>query len=194
MVRDKFDNIGWLKDSISNMSHEDELNRALIDANKVLKLVDELEERHKKSNTITIPDFVAKFIEEKKNFPLYEIFNEDCLYENDKINRWLYDCEFETSQKREIDLILALRMGQYEVEREKKYYARLKKLTPPEGSIKTNLGVYYYWSIEESGLMLDEYLAEPVRYKNSASALSIKDWSKYGVYESDVDFIEKKED
>ena len=70
----------------------------------------------------TIPEFVAEFLDGKEEYTLYELFDNDFIYDNhDELARWLYDNDEDTNKERELSLVLAQRYG-YEVEVEQKYY------------------------------------------------------------------------
>ena len=70
----------------------------------------------------TIPEFVAEFLEGKEDYMLYELFDDEWLYEeHDQIAKWLYDNDEETNRERELSLALAHIYG-YEVETEQRYY------------------------------------------------------------------------
>lgn len=70
----------------------------------------------------TIPEFVADFLDGKEGYALYELFDNDFIYDNhDKLARWLYDNDEETNIERELSLVLA-HIYDYEVETEQKYY------------------------------------------------------------------------
>lgn len=77
----------------------------------------------------TIPEFVADFLDGKEKYMLYELFDDDFIYDShDELARWLYNNDEETNKKRELSLVLAQRYG-YEVEEEPLYRARLKVVT-----------------------------------------------------------------
>lgn len=70
----------------------------------------------------TIPEFVAEFLEGREGYALYELFDDEWLYDNhDELARWLYDNDEKTNRERELNLVLAQRVG-YEVETEQRYY------------------------------------------------------------------------
>lgn len=70
----------------------------------------------------TIPEFVADFLDGKEGYALYELFDNDFIYDNhDKLAKWLYDNDEDTNNKREFSLVLA-HIYDYEVEMEQKYY------------------------------------------------------------------------
>ena len=70
----------------------------------------------------TIPEFVAEFLDGKEDYALYELLDDDFIYDShDRLARWLYDNDEKTNRERELSLVLAQRYG-YEVETEQKYY------------------------------------------------------------------------
>lgn len=70
----------------------------------------------------TIPEFVAEFLEGKEDYMLYELFDDEWLYEeHDQIAKWLYDNDEKTNRERELSLVLAHIHG-YEMEVEQRYY------------------------------------------------------------------------
>lgn len=74
----------------------------------------------------TIPEFVAEFLDGKEEYALYELLDNDFIYENhDELARWLYNNDEDTNKEREFSLVLAQRYG-YEVEEEPKYNVEIK--------------------------------------------------------------------
>lgn len=77
----------------------------------------------------TIPEFVIGFLDEKEEYALHELLDNDFIYEShDELARWLYDNDEKTNKEREINLVLAQRYG-YTVKEEPLYRARLKVIT-----------------------------------------------------------------
>lgn len=72
-----------------------------------------------------IPQFVAEFLKGKEKYMLYELLDNDFIYDNhDELARWLYDNDEDTNKEREISLVLAQKYG-YKVKVEQKYVVRL---------------------------------------------------------------------
>ena len=70
----------------------------------------------------SIPEFIAEFLEGKEDYMLYELFDDEWLYEeHDQIAKWLYDNDEKTNREREFNLVLA-HIYDYEVEAEQEYY------------------------------------------------------------------------
>ena len=70
----------------------------------------------------SIPEFIAEFLEGKEDYMLYELFDDEWLYEeHDQIAKWLYDNDEKTNRERELSLVLAHIHG-YEMEVEQRYY------------------------------------------------------------------------
>ena len=74
-----------------------------------------------------IPKFVAEFMIEKEDYMLYELFDDEWLYEeHNRVEKWLYDNDELTNKQREIDLVMARACG-YVVEEEQKYVVPVAK-------------------------------------------------------------------
>src|SRR5574344_700517 len=76
-----------------------------------------------------------------------------------------------------------------EVEKEQKYYAKLKEVRPPEKGWLTNLTGSNYYVIDTKGLMLGEFILDLVGLKTEASTHTLKDWERYGINDSNADFV-----
>lgn len=73
-------------------------------------------------NKPELPQHIANFVDRVSEYALCEVFNEDWLYEyHEDIAEWLYDNTDEENQKREFELVTAMRHG-YTVKTEPKYY------------------------------------------------------------------------
>ena len=89
---------------------------------------------------ITLPRFVADFVEEHKGEYFTDIFDSAELWEcNEKVAQWLYDDEMLTS-KREIILALALNFG-YTIEEPLFYVEFIKDVYLVYYPVSGNLGV-----------------------------------------------------
>jgi hypothetical protein len=95
--------------------------------NKVYDILAQLDEPEVLSQELpAIPKFVAEFLIGKEDYMLYELFDDEWLYEeHDRVAKWLYDNDELTNKQREIDLVMARDRG-YVVEEEQKYYALTK--------------------------------------------------------------------
>ena len=79
------------------------------------------------------------------------------------------------------------------VAEEPKYYAKLKEVHPPEKEWLTNLSGSNYYAIDTKGLMLGEFILELTGIKTEASTHTLKDWERYGINETNADFVEVAE-
>lgn len=80
-----------------------------------------------------------------------------------------------------------------EVEKEQKYYAKLKEIRPLEGEWLTNLSGPNYYVLDTKGLMLGEFMLDLVGMKTEASTHTLKDWERYGINDSNADFVKAEE-
>ena len=84
--------------------------------------------------------------------------------------------------------------GVYEIEEEEeKYYAKLKEIRPLEGEWLTNLSGPNYYVLDTKGLMLGEFILDFVGMKAEASTHTLKDWERYGINDSNADFVKAEE-
>jgi hypothetical protein len=100
--------------------HEDEYDFYYADPDELKNLL------VPKQELPVIPQFVAEFLIGKEDYMLYELFDDEWLYEeHDRVAKWLYDNDELTNKQREIDLVMARDRGCV-VEEEQKYYALTK--------------------------------------------------------------------
>ena len=125
-----------------------------------------------------IPNYVAEFLIGKEDYMLYELLDDEFIYDNhDELARWLYNNDEKTNKERELNLVLAQRYG-YEVEMEPKYYAKVKGW-----GINGNDGRAYYSGEFPLSLTM-----------STESVAHTKDeWRNYGVYEDNADFVKAEE-
>ena len=69
----------------------------------------------------TIPRFVAEYLDERKETPIYRLVDSNFIYDiDDDLARWLYNNDNRTNNERELILVLAHKYG-YEAEEDPKY-------------------------------------------------------------------------
>lgn len=109
----------WLKERIERVA--DSHSFRMIQDTSVLALIDQLEEPEQEK--VTVPQFVADWIEDKKDWSALDVFYDidEQDVESNNISNWLYDNDDKETAKREIVLLQAMRSG-YTVEKEKRYY------------------------------------------------------------------------
>lgn len=86
---------------------------------------------------VTIPNFVAEFIQDNKKNSVSDIFSQDWLYESvnekdDAVNKWLYDNDTAENDRRYFIAVQAFVTGEYEVEKEKLYRVVLNEIESGE--------------------------------------------------------------
>lgn len=133
-----------------------------------------------------IPKFVAEFLEGKEEYMLYELLDNDFIYDShDELARWLYNNDEDTNKEREFSLVLAQKYG-YVIEKEQQYYALIKghELLKDKG----DWVVPTYWCLDTTNgnmfisdriTVLDKYLIEA----------SKSDWNNLGINEHNADFV-----
>ena len=89
---------------------------------KVRELIEQLDEQPK----VTVPQFLAKFIQDNKGNSASDIFSQDWFHESvdetdDKVNKWLYDNDTAENDRRYLIAVQAFVTGEYEVEKEPLY-------------------------------------------------------------------------
>lgn len=87
-----------------------------------LGLVKKLDEQPK----VTVPQFLAKFIQDNKGNSASDIFSQDWFHESvdetdDEVNKWLYDNDTAENDRRYLIAVQAFVTGEYEVEKEPLY-------------------------------------------------------------------------
>ena len=145
-----------------------------------------------------IPKFVADYIEKWKHesLTIYEWFTFDNNDEDDDVNKWLYDKNYEENRRREYLLIDAIRYG-YEVEKEPVYYAKIKghELVETETILDEDTGEdvseYYrnvYFVLQRNGeLVID---MKDSGLSGAKHIMTMNQWSDLGVNETNADFEE----
>ena len=125
--------IGYMKDFVSDLKQLDEPevlsqewivdNVSFIQAGRGYVLGSKLQNLLvPKQELPVIPKFVADFLNERKDWALYEIFDDEWLYEeHDRVAKWLYNNDELTNKQREVNLVMAHDCG-YTVEEEQRYY------------------------------------------------------------------------
>jgi len=93
---------------------------------KVRELIEQLDEKQK----VTVPKFLAKFIQDNKGNSASDIFSQDWLHESvdetdDEVNKWLYDNDTAENDRRYLIAVQAFVTGDYEVEKEPLYQIEL---------------------------------------------------------------------
>ncbi|KIL83026.1 hypothetical protein EH68_01440 [Enterococcus gallinarum] len=91
-----------------------------------LNLVKKLDEQPK----VTVPQFLAKFIQDNKGNSASDIFSQDWFHESvdeadDEVNKWLYDNDTAENDRRYLIAVQAFVTGEYEVEKEPLYQIEL---------------------------------------------------------------------
>ena len=86
---------------------------------KVRELIEQLDEKQK----VTVPKFLAKFIQDNKGNSASDIFSQDWFHESvdetdDEVNKWLYDNDTSENDRRYLIAVQAFVTGEYEVEKE----------------------------------------------------------------------------
>ena len=89
---------------------------------KVRELIEQLDEQPK----VTVPQFLAKFIQDNKGNSASDIFSQDWFHESvdetdDEVNKWLYDNDTAENDRRYLIAVQAFVTGEYEVEKEPLY-------------------------------------------------------------------------
>ena len=144
----------------------------------VIKKYDEL---HK---PIIIPQYVADWI--TKHRDTYDLYPALRLLEN---NTLVWEEIYEWYRMNTHKFVNAYLTGEYEVEEEQKYYAKLKEVQPPEKEWLTNLSGPNYYAIDTIGLRLGEFILDLVGMTTKASAYTLKDWERHGINDSNADFV-----
>ena len=93
---------------------------------KVRELIEQLDEKQK----VTVPKFLAKFIQDNKGNSASDIFSQDWFHESvdetdDEVNKWLYDNDTSENDRRYLIAVQAFVTGEYEVEKEPLYQIEL---------------------------------------------------------------------
>lgn len=75
---------------------------------------------------VTVPQFLAKFIQDNKGNSASDIFSQDWFHESvdetdDEVNKWLYDNDTAENDRRYLIAVQAFVTGDYEVEKEPLY-------------------------------------------------------------------------
>ena len=121
-----------------------------------------------------IPQFVADFISDREDWPLYELFDDEWLYrEYDQIAKWLYDNDEHTNREREADLVFARRNG-FTVEKEQKYVVELPN---PNNQIGRHKNVFL--NKQDGKVFID------------SASLFVNDITKYGQFALTEEEIKK---
>lgn len=89
---------------------------------QVINWVEQLAEQPK----VTVPQFLAKFIQDNKGNSASDIFSQDWFHESvdetdDEVNKWLYDNDTAENDRRYLIAVQAFVTGEYEVEKEPVY-------------------------------------------------------------------------
>ncbi|MBO1123084.1 DUF1642 domain-containing protein [Enterococcus casseliflavus] len=89
---------------------------------QVINWVEQLAEQPK----VTVPQFLAKFIQDNKENSASDIFSQDWFHESvdeadDEVNKWLYDNGETENDRRYLIAVQAFVTGEYEVEKEPLY-------------------------------------------------------------------------
>lgn len=115
-----------------------------IEIDAVIELASELDEPLK----VTIPQFVADYINFKKtyDFHVYGAMREIENHYDKRVPEWFYEKNIETFVRAWID--------GYEVEEEKKYFVKLKGMLPGTEFLKHNIDedTWYMGLFQESGV------------------------------------------
>lgn len=93
---------------------------------QVINWVEQLDEKQK----VTVPKFLAKFIQDNKGNSASDIFSQDWFHESvdetdDEVNKWLYDNDTAENDRRYLIAVQAFVTGDYEVEKEPLYQIEL---------------------------------------------------------------------
>lgn len=136
-----------------------------------------------------IPKYVAKYLEfAKSDVPLMRVMV--VAYSRDELPEWKK--EYDWIEANDETFARAWVDG-YTVEEEPLYYAKLKEVHPPEEEWLTNLTGPNYYAIDTKGLMLGEFILNLVGLKTEASTHTLKDWGRYGINDSNADFVKVAE-
>ncbi len=134
-----------------------------------------------------VPQFVADWVEEHKEQPIYKLLDSDLIYDiHDELARWLLFGNEKTKKERELNLVLAHIYG-YELEKEKKYYAKIKgwELTEDECAF-WNYRVLIT-NITPSRLYTGDKEQEDFF---DITKMTIEEWNKVGINDTNADFEE----
>lgn len=96
---------------------------------KVRELIEQLDEKQK----VTVPKFLAKFIQDNKGNSASDIFSQDWFHESvdetdDEVNKWLYDNDTSENDRRYLIAVQAFVTGEYEVEKEPNFIVKVGNL------------------------------------------------------------------
>ncbi|MDU3375074.1 MAG: DUF1642 domain-containing protein [Enterococcus casseliflavus] len=146
-----------------------------------LGLVKKLDEQPK----VTVPQFLAKFIQDNKGNSASDIFSQDWFHESadetdDEVNKWLYDNDTAENDRRYLIAVQAFVTGDYEVEKEQLYQVKIPTVNWDEYSSElVTEYAYLIWDITS-----DEY-------KLSASNKDYKSW-RASLTESEIKSIDER--
>ena len=166
--------IEWLKEEIGELPCVDTVfisdglsyMDSAVPVLPVYDLINQLDEPEVLSQELpVIPNYIADFLNERKDWALFEIFDDVYLHnEHPRVNEWLYGDGIEVPQGREIKMVMALKFG-YKLEPEQKYYIRdqhgvylLAKNHREQGKVQTVAEIVEYYGVEE--VELDYELTE----------------------------------
>lgn len=181
----------WLTNEIEIMESETSEyypHEQMVEREVVLNLINQLDEPEVLSQELpVIPKYVADFIEEVKA-------SGDRLDDAFSILRGIYHqsktADWVAKENRNSETFARAWLDGCEVEKDPKYYAKLKEIRPLEGEWLTNLSSPKYYALDTKGLMLGEFLLDLVGMKTEASTYTLKDWERYGINDSNADFVE----
>ena len=134
----------------------------------------------------TIPRFVAEYIDEKKECRISELIDSHLIYDvYDELARWLYYNNKKTNKERELSLVLAHRYG-YELEKEKKYHAKIKGWE----NVTTGSEAFNWVYFKEKDTV---GISKAVENKYQAVSFTKNDWNDLGINEHNADFVLEEE-
>ena len=135
-----------------------------------------------------IPQFVADFIKDKEEWMLFELFDENYLYDDHpEVAKWLYDDNSETNRKRELLLVRAKTKG-YEIKQEQKYYALIK------GHKNIYSGIcFWIYDTEIEELLIDDAEIYPDVTAGYMIKATKDEWANLGINDDNADFVKVEE-
>ena len=136
-----------------------------------------------------IPKFVADWVIRHRD--TYDLYPALRMLEN---NTLVWGEIYEWYRMNTHKFVNAYLTGEYEVEKEPLYYAKLKEVYPPKKEWLVNLTAPRYYVVNTRGLMFGEFTLDLVGVKTNASTYGLEEWGSYGINDDIVDFVKVEED
>ena len=136
----------------------------------------------------TIPQFVADFLIGKEEYMLYELLDNDFIYDDhDELARWLYNKDEDTNKERELSLVLAHIRG-YKLEKEQKYFAKIKGHENVSSGDK-----YWNYCITDESLDIGDNKVHADVLAEYVLSATKDEWENLGINDGNAEFVEVEE-